>query len=195
LNRNFLSISVFASILTSIFISTFALIFLSIASPSFASNPSCASIFSFSEEYVRSRLKIYSRLGKKVRNLFEDVVSEAGWAEVGGRILRDAEGEVVNRTRWVPFAEWWVDRPTYIQGTKRGRKKKGQRKYKHTERQLKAVVEKYRNNLALSSNDKELIVFLLDVVEEKLQWIKGLRDPSFSPFFPADDSATKTIPF
>ena len=39
---------------------------------------------------------------------------ETGWAEVGGRMIRQQDeggSEVITRTAWVPNAEWWPNRP------------------------------------------------------------------------------------
>jgi len=37
---------------------------------------------------------------------------ETGWAEQGGKMLRDPDsGDVTGRTAWVPNAEWWPGRP------------------------------------------------------------------------------------
>lgn len=33
---------------------------------------------------------------------------EAGWQEIGGRLIRDTEGKPVGRTDWVPFSEWYA---------------------------------------------------------------------------------------
>lgn len=32
---------------------------------------------------------------------------EAGWAEIGGKLIRDMTGKPVARTRWLPCAEWY----------------------------------------------------------------------------------------
>lgn len=37
---------------------------------------------------------------------------ETGWAQVGGRVLRDAStDQVTGRTNWIPNADWWPGRP------------------------------------------------------------------------------------
>lgn len=37
---------------------------------------------------------------------------ETGWAQIGGRLLRDATtGEATGRTTWIPHADWWPGRP------------------------------------------------------------------------------------
>jgi hypothetical protein len=40
------------------------------------------------------------------------MAGEAGWAEIGGRIIRDPDtGEVTGRSKWIPKAEWWPGKP------------------------------------------------------------------------------------
>jgi hypothetical protein len=39
------------------------------------------------------------------------VLRTAGWEERGGHLLRDEHGEVSGRTKWVPRAQWWAERP------------------------------------------------------------------------------------
>jgi hypothetical protein len=46
------------------------------------------------------------------RSAIEAMANETGWAEVGGRIIRDPQsGQVTGRSSWVPRAEWWPGRP------------------------------------------------------------------------------------
>lgn len=47
----------------------------------------------------------------RVKENYEDLIAmadDAGWQERGGRLLRDASGEVAGRTKWLPRAEWFV---------------------------------------------------------------------------------------
>lgn len=44
------------------------------------------------------------------RQAFEAMANETGWAEVGGRMIRNEDGSI-SRTAWVPNAEWWPGRP------------------------------------------------------------------------------------
>lgn len=39
-----------------------------------------------------------------------DLVSQAGWAQKGGHLYRDANGKP-NRTTWLPKQDWWMERP------------------------------------------------------------------------------------
>lgn len=38
-----------------------------------------------------------------------DMANKAGWAEVGGKLLRDYNGVAVGRTRWIPNADWYKE--------------------------------------------------------------------------------------
>lgn len=35
------------------------------------------------------------------------MAAEAGWSEIGGQLIRDTDGNPVDRTRWIPRAEWY----------------------------------------------------------------------------------------
>jgi hypothetical protein len=37
-----------------------------------------------------------------------------GWAEKGGYLIRDQEGKVCARTKWIPRALWWSERPFWF---------------------------------------------------------------------------------
>jgi len=55
----------------------------------------------------------------------ESMAREAGWAEVGGRLIRrggdGTDGsETVSRTKWVPRAEWWATRESRLPGDQNG---------------------------------------------------------------------------
>jgi hypothetical protein len=41
------------------------------------------------------------------RNALKRMAAESGWAEVGGILIRDTDGNPVDRTRWIPRAEWY----------------------------------------------------------------------------------------
>jgi hypothetical protein len=45
-----------------------------------------------------------------LRNL-ADVIQSAGWDERGGYLIRNDRGEPVSRTKWLPRAQWWAERP------------------------------------------------------------------------------------
>jgi len=47
----------------------------------------------------------------EMRGELERMAGETGWAEIGGRMIRDTEGNVADRTKWVPRAAWWPGRP------------------------------------------------------------------------------------
>jgi hypothetical protein len=54
------------------------------------------------------------RVGQLLRQLALTIES-AGWEERGGFLLRDPDtSEVIGRTKWVPRAQWWAERPDYL---------------------------------------------------------------------------------
>lgn len=46
------------------------------------------------------------RVGRKIAEL-RVMAQDAGWSQVGGKLLRDAAGNVTGRTTWIPSAEWF----------------------------------------------------------------------------------------
>lgn len=47
----------------------------------------------------------------EVRARMRQLADQTGWEQEGGRIIRDASGKVVDRTKWLPKQDWWIDRP------------------------------------------------------------------------------------
>lgn len=57
-----------------------------------------------------SRLKADPALAQRAAPVADDLRAmsqDAGWAEEGGKLIRDAEGKA-SRTKWIPRAEWFV---------------------------------------------------------------------------------------
>jgi hypothetical protein len=54
-------------------------------------------------------------LARRIQNnagALRTMAGEAGWAEIGGRIIRDPDtGEVTGRSKWIPKAKWWPGKP------------------------------------------------------------------------------------
>jgi hypothetical protein len=54
---------------------------------------------------------------KAVADRLREMIGESGWAERGGRLLREHsehgpdDGAVVGRTKWIPKHEWWGGKP------------------------------------------------------------------------------------
>lgn len=40
-----------------------------------------------------------------------DAIASVGWEEKGGYLIRGDDGQVVARTKWIPRAQWWAERP------------------------------------------------------------------------------------
>ncbi|AVR89000.1 Phage protein [Thauera aromatica K172] len=59
---------------------------------------------------ARSRLKPDPTLTQRAMPVVDDLramAQDAGWAEQGGKLIRDAEGKA-SRTKWIPRAEWFL---------------------------------------------------------------------------------------
>ncbi|WP_018865146.1 hypothetical protein [Thioalkalivibrio sp. ARh3] len=79
-----------------------------------------------------------------------EMAAEAGWAEEGGHLLRDADGRVSGRTTWVPRQEWWMDRPSGV-----------------TERVVHEAVNKAQRGELLNAAEKRAVSFLFDVIDQQ----------------------------
>lgn len=58
-----------------------------------------------------ARIKPDSVLAERAQRAADELramAQDAGWAEEGGRLLRDGGGQATGRTRWIPRAEWFV---------------------------------------------------------------------------------------
>lgn len=75
----------------------------------------------------------------------------AGWAEEGGKLIRNAEGDAVGRTAWVPRADWWAGKPEGI-----------------TERLVKNGVAKALKGEPMPAAEKHAVGWLLTVIEHDL---------------------------
>lgn len=79
------------------------------------------------------------------------MAQEAGWAEIGGRIIRDPDtNQVTGRTRWIPRAEWWQGRPGSI-----------------SERDFREAVRKAAAGEKLKPKEQRAIDYALDYIEER----------------------------
>lgn len=55
----------------------------------------------------------------KTRDLIESMPADAGWAEKGGKLIRDTFGNVSGRTTWIPNAPWFsagMGKQSFIDG-------------------------------------------------------------------------------
>ena len=81
------------------------------------------------------------------KRTLEALKSQTGYAEVGGRLLRDeATGDVTGRTSWVPKMEWWPDRPKGL-----------------TEKQAIAAMDKAAKGEPLTKREKRLVDYMLEM--------------------------------
>jgi len=118
-----------------------------------------------------------------VRQELQVMSDEAGWAEEGGRPLRDGQGasdeeiaagmashvgNVIGRTKWIPRASWWPDRPVKLR-----------------EGQVRAAV---RKALAGEVLDKKQMTTIEYMIEEAKRTIKyGEEDANPVEAFTPDE--------
>lgn len=76
--------------------------------------------------------------------------SETGWAQEGGRLLRNEAGEVSGRTSWIPNAEWWPGRPGGYNADEVGR-----------------IVDKALAGGQLGPKQRQLVEYMADVSRER----------------------------
>lgn len=90
------------------------------------------------------------------------MAANAGWAEVGGRLLRedaaDNTSKVIGRTQWIPKEEWWRGRP------------KGM-----TEAKTAKAVQKAIAGETLNVAEKRMIEYMVNVAEGNLARIDEER--------------------
>ena len=83
------------------------------------------------------------------------MASKAGWAEVGGKLLRDANGVAVWRTKWIPNADWYKEVENRLGA-----------------QQTVAAVEKAINQQPMTAKEKRavesMINYLYFTIEENL---------------------------
>jgi len=78
---------------------------------------------------------------------------ETGWAEVGGRMIRqqdDGGNETITRTAWVPNAEWWPGRPKGLKET-----------------DLHKAIDKALNGEPLKPAERRAVEYMADVAEQR----------------------------
>ncbi len=73
----------------------------------------------------------------------------AGWAERGGRLLRDESGQVTGRTKWLPRSEWWAAYKASGKGTL-------------SETAAKAALQAALDGQPLTAKQQALLEFLAD---------------------------------
>lgn len=82
--------------------------------------------------------------------------NEAGWAEVGGRMIRTKHSEVagdetITRTQWIPKAEWWPGRPGGL-----------------NEAQTKEAVRKALAGEKLNAKEKRAVDYMVEIANERI---------------------------
>jgi hypothetical protein len=94
---------------------------------------------------------------------------EAGWAEVGGKLIRDQDGNAVDRTHWVPRAEWYQR----MQQDEGARTTGGQ---KAVERAVAFALRGWR----LTTQERRTVTWMLHEIEGV--FAQGDDDPDYRAF-------------
>lgn len=96
--------------------------------------------------------------GKSQAKALRELALQAGWSEVGGRLIRKTEdvdspdySEVVGRTKWLPRADWWPGRPGGF-----------------NEKQTAHIIEKGINGKLLGKKQREYFEFLTEIADEMI---------------------------
>jgi hypothetical protein len=101
------------------------------------------------------------------KNALLDLQQQFGWAEVGGKMIRQQEagdlglgtGGVLGRTQWLPKADWWPGKPKSL-----------------TEKTGNDLVQKVLEGKSLTKADKANLEFLVGIMlEQKKQKALGIK--------------------
>lgn len=94
---------------------------------------------------------IAAELSDEMRAELTAMHNETGWAEIGGRLIRDpVTNEVTGRTKWIPHAEWWPGRPKGL-----------------TESQSRQAIDKALTGEPMTAAERRLIDYMIDYVKAR----------------------------
>lgn len=79
------------------------------------------------------------------------MAANAGWAQVGGRMIRNEQGEVTGRTEWIGHEDWWQGRPGGL-----------------NKQQTQAAVAKALAGEKLGANETKAVKGMVEVALERL---------------------------
>jgi hypothetical protein len=89
----------------------------------------------------------------ETREQVRALAQSSGWAEEGGKIIRDAGGQVTGRTKWIPKYAFWENRPAGV-----------------TEKIAKSAVEKFEAGQKLNAKERAALRFLTDTATTE-DWV------------------------
>jgi hypothetical protein len=105
----------------------------------------------------------------EMRAELERMAGEAGWAEIGGRMIRKPEYEgdpnppVIGRTKWLPKADWWPGRVGKL-----------------NEDQTREAVRKALAGEKLKKNEQAAIDYMIDVANERRAERSSIHDEEWA---------------
>jgi len=97
----------------------------------------------------------------EVRGEVESMARNAGWAEENGKILRDEEGNVTARTKWIPNEEWFSGRPR--RSTRDGRREGA---YETSTAEVKEAARKALAGEPLAPKEQRVVDYMIDTAEQ-----------------------------
>ena len=77
----------------------------------------------------------------------ESLAQEAGWQEKGGKVMMDENGKVLGRTKWLPKAPWFADKPEGV-----------------TEKHFTEAIERLKSGRKLTKPQKAAAAYMLDLI-------------------------------
>lgn len=87
-----------------------------------------------------------------LRSGLQAMKAETGWAQVGGKLMRDATTDAVTgRTTWIPNSEWWPGRPKGLK-----------------EAEVHAAVDKALAGQPMKKRERAMVDFMTQVHDERL---------------------------
>lgn len=99
-------------------------------------------------------------LNPEVRAEMERMAANAGWAEIGGRLMRekgdDGNGKVIGRTQWIPKEAWWEHRGVNL-----------------NEEQTRKAVKKALAGEPLGAREQRLIDYMTRIAQDTVSEIEA----------------------
>jgi GGDEF domain-containing protein len=88
-----------------------------------------------------------SELNEQQIASLEGMRNAGGWAQEGGRVLRDEAGQVSGRTSWLPKQDWWQGRPHAL-----------------SERATQRTIDKLLEGRPLAKRERDMADYLLSYI-------------------------------
>jgi diguanylate cyclase (GGDEF)-like protein len=131
---------------------------------------------SVNEEVATEKAPLLDRLrdDQDLRQGLEAMKGETGWAQVGGKVLRDATtDQVTGRTSWIPNSDWWPGRPKGLKEdevhTAVDKALAGQPLRKREQSMVEYMTQVHDERVAMAATHEELKQAVPDLEEQPQQ--------------------------